>query len=178
MALDVAGVARCHAVNLLDLSDPGNPDTDALGHLTLFPIGADGEAVGPVVEEALRRYVTSVPRLMGVELHIGSPERVRFDVRITVRPTADADPAAVAEDVSAAIRDAYAPARYGFDSNAPGLWVPSSESIRHFDVAAVAQSTAQVAGVIDCTLNGGTEVRMSGFAPLPDLGNLDVSVAA
>jgi hypothetical protein len=187
-SLDVPGVDRAAAINLLDPSaDPEPPsivhpltDLDELGHVTVFPLDVEGNPVDEITKAAVLAYLTGEERPLGVTVHVEDAEITTLAVVAEIRLTRDGDPDVTPGEVEDAIAAYFDRANWGRDDQAAGLWqLPREEvdrSVRSYDVAHVAAQTFGVAHVVSLTINGFSEVELSGWAPLPDLTSVDVSV--
>lgn len=184
LALDHPSVARAMAVNLLDPANPpaGSDPPSSGGHLTVYAIDPDGEALAAPALAELDALLTGGDRPLNVQVHAAAPTYTTVNVAVTVWPEPNADEAAVTAAVETAVRDLLDPARWAYDQNAAGLWRPPTRNaerqITALMVAHRAASTAGVAGVSAATVNAGAAVTLTGFAPLPRAGTVAVSIAA
>lgn len=184
LPLDIDGVARCLAVRLLnpaDPPDPGDPPASG-GHVTVFPIDALGEPVSAPVATQVHDLLAGGDRPLNVTVHVEEPTYTTVNVAMTVWLDPDVDEAAVLDAVEAALTDALSPALWAADPAAPGRWRKPTRDVERrvsaFDMAHAADSVPGVAGVDTCTVGGGAEVALPGFAPLPRPGAISVSVAS
>ncbi|WP_217913249.1 baseplate J/gp47 family protein [Miltoncostaea marina] len=182
MTLDHEAVARAMAVNLLDPAAPPAPGDDPAsgGHVTVFPVDVAGLPLSPADAAEVAAMLTGPERPLNVIVHVEEPTYTTVDVAITFRLEPGVDGPAMEAAVAAAISDYLSPATWALDEAAPGRWRPPDDAarvIRHFDIAHVADSLAGVAGVVTCTVNGGTSVTMTGWAPLPSPGTIVATAA-
>lgn len=175
-ALDTPGVARCLAINLLD---PANPAVTSPGHITLFPLAANGNAVtgasvtpptaGSVAAQLLADVSGPSDRLLQVAVHIGTPSINTFPITFsaTVRPGADG-PATISAAETAA--ETYlSKTDWGRDEDAAGLWRPLS-TVHYLEVAQVIQEVPGIDVLVDLVIDGGRVDRpLTGTAPLPNV---------
>lgn len=185
LALDHPSVARCLAVKLLDPDNPPAPGADPSsgGHITVFPIDAAGQPVSPAVALEVQALLEGGDRPLAVTVHVEAPEYTPLTPAVEIRLEVGADEPTTIAAVQAAITAYSDKANWGLDETAPGRWRgPVSEvdrPVRHYDIAHVADNVFGVAGVVSATVNGGDEVELTGWAPLPDLtGPPVVTVAA
>jgi len=184
LALDHESVARCMAVNLLDPDDPpgSGDEPEAGGHVTVFPIDVAGQPIAGADIDEVEALLTGDERPLNVMVHVAEPTYTEVDVAISVRLEPGADPDAMATTVEDAVRAHLSPATWAIDATEPGRWrapqTTAERTIRHFDIAHVADSVPGVAGVTACTVNGGTAVPLLGWAPLPDPGSITATVVS
>lgn len=178
MALDKPFVARAIAVNLLDLT---GPTEDRTGHVSVFALDEAGAAIVGAQATELLNYLdgteTGDEKVMNVQVHVGTATLTDIDVVLSYVPEDGAGETVTTAAVEAVIAAYFDPALWSFDEAAAGLWENDGEPVRHFDVASVARAVDGVAHVATCTLNGGTSVTLTGYAPLPRLDVLTVTVA-
>lgn len=165
-AVGQPGVERCKAINRADPDHPG----DQPGHLTLYPVHADGTDLSSGDRAALAATFTAIEKVVGATVHVAAVPRVNVTVAITVEQTADA-PGSLATDVAAAITAALSPARFALDPLAAGRFAKiAPASLTVFQVAAAVDDLPGVARVIAVTVNGGTTpVTLAGPLSLPNL---------
>ena len=180
-ALDHPLVARAMAVNLLDpvtTTYPGVLDDE--GHITVFPVTAQGTALVAGDKATLLTALAAGDGPLNVSVHVADPTVTVVDVGVTVQAAPGVAAAGLAAAVQAAVSRLLDPAVWGFDRATPGRWrapaTAEDRTVRDYDVAAVAASVPGVVGVDACTLNGGRTVVMSGWAPLPKAGTVTVTV--
>jgi hypothetical protein len=178
VAQEIPEVARALVLDNYD-ADTGLSDQERT--VSIFPIqasGADVSAPGMTAVEALvaaRREVNWVTR-------VAAPTRTTIDANITVMARAGADLAIVEALVTAAILDEVLnPARHGQPLTGERLTWQQQDTIRVYEVAAV----ARVDGVdyVDEVLLSKTgsapaaaNVTLDGPAPLPEPGTITVTV--
>ena len=171
-ALDHPSVGRAVAVRLLDLDNPTDPPA-AGGHVTVFIADASGLDLPQSVKDEVEASMMGEDRPLAVTVHVGDPERTDITIAVSIRLALGADHDATVAAVQAAIDAAYDPAGYGLDEDAPGHWrVPATtaeRTINEYDVAVIVRDVEGVDRVEDVTINGGAEVTLSGWAPLPNL---------
>lgn len=183
-ALDVPGVARAVAINLLDPASPpaAGVAPSSVGHITVVPIDAAGQPVAGAALAALAATYTTDDRPLAVQVHIGTPTYTDVAVHVELRFTDDADQAAVVAAVEQAIADYLDPATWNLDENVGGRWRPVTNDldrpVREYDIATIAGNVEGVAGVTLVTLNGADVVDLPGWAPLPNATTIDVVAAA
>ncbi len=165
-ALNQAGVERCKAVNR---TDPGSPG-DQPGHITLYPVHADGSDLSSLERTALANTFLATEKVVGATVHVAPVPRVNVTVAITVEATADA-PGSLATDVQAAITAALAPSAFAFDALEAGKFAriaPTSLTI--FQVSAAVDDLPGVNRVTAVTVNGGSAaVSLPAPLSLPNL---------
>jgi hypothetical protein len=181
-ALDIPEVDRALAVNLLDPDNPPAPEEDpaSLGHVTVFPLTATGEALVGPPRAALAASYTTTDRPLAVQVHIADPTVTDLDVTITFRLAPGADEDDTLAGVSAALTAYLDPATWMLDETVGGRWRrpnPIDRPVREYDIATVAALVDGVAGVTAVTINGVEEVDLPGWAPLPNLTNLTMTIA-
>jgi hypothetical protein len=184
-ALDHPSVARAVAVRLLDLDNPPAPgdDPSSGGHVTVFTADAAGNPNTAGVKLEVIALMYGEDRPLAVTVHAGDPEYTDVQPAVTIRLEPGADAALTQAAVGAALLAAFDKSAYGLDEDAPGRWRPPSTDderrITHYDVAAVALATQGVGAVTEATVNGGDEVALTGWAPLPNVpAPIVVTVAA
>jgi len=165
-ALNQSGVERCKAVNRTDPDNPG----DQPGHITLFPVHADGTDLSSGDRTALAATFAAIEKVVGATVHVAAVPRVDVTVAITVEQTADA-PGSLATDVAAAITTALSPARFALDPLAAGRFAKiAPASLTVYQVAAAVDDLPGVARVLAVTVNGGTTpVTLAAPLSLPNL---------
>ncbi len=165
-ALNTAGVERCKAVNR---TDPGNAG-DQPGHITLYPVHADGSDLSSLERTALADTFDATEKVVGATVHVAPVPRVNVTVAITVEATADA-PGSLSTDVASAITAALAPSAFAYDKLAAGRFAKvAPTSLTVFQVAAAVDDLPGVARVISVTVNGGTSaVALPAPLSLPNL---------
>jgi hypothetical protein len=178
-ALDHPSVAAAMAVRLLnDEVYPGPPAS--AGHVHLFTRDAAGQPNVTAVQDELLAMMQGEDRPLAVTVHAGDPTYTPFAIDVTVRLSAGADEPATVTLVEAALVAAYDPAVYGIDSDAPGRWRPpvttADRTISQYDVAAVIDDLEGVEGVVDVEIEGVASIELDGWAPLPDLTAVTVTV--
>lgn len=185
ITLDHPAAARCVAVNLLDLgagSGSGDDEDGSPGHISVFPIDANGGPVTGSAPAEILALLSGDERPLNVTVHVGEPEYTTVNVELEYRLEPDATEEVVAPAIAAAIQAYLSPATWALDESTPGRWrAPVSaadRTITAFDVAHVADSVPGVNGVTDCEVNAGAVVFLSGWAPLPQPGTILTSVAA
>jgi hypothetical protein len=175
LALEHPSVARAMAVRLLDPADPPAPGDDPStgGHITLFTHDAEGQANSTEVKDEVVALLYGENRPLAITVHAEDPTPNDLALAVSIRLERDADEDATVAAVEDALLSAYDPRTYSYDRAAPGLWrAPTTDeerTVRHYDVAHVADTVPGVAGVTAATVNGGTSVVMTGWAPLPNL---------
>jgi uncharacterized phage protein gp47/JayE len=184
LALDQPDVARAMAVNLLDLDATptwtSGATPDAGGHISVFCVDTTGNAISGDAAAEVVELLAGDDRPLNVLVHVGDPTFTRIDVAITIRILPEADPVSMRSLVEAAIVAYLDPAQWAADPDEPGRWrapaATGDRTVRHFDVAHIAEQVPGVTGVVACTLNGGTSVTLGGWAPLPQPGEIAVTV--
>lgn len=171
-ALDTPGVARAMAVRLLNAEVyPATPAS--AGHITVFGVDANGNALAAGVKTAVVASMQGADRPQSVTVHAADPTYNNLTITASIRLELGADSAATVAAVQDALNTAYSKATWGFDADAPGDWRPPTtteeRTIRTFDVAAVIDDIPGVAAVTAVTVNGGTSLVLTGYAPLPTL---------
>lgn len=151
-ATDLTVVERAAAVNLLNPADPG---VESTGHITLYPVDANGDALGPTDVDALIALFASIDRPLNVTVHVEAPTYVDVTVAVTVRAAA-ADAATDLEGrVQAAIESLIDKATWDADPAAPGGWAQvRSTALTIFDVSAAIDDLDDVLAVTAVSLNG------------------------
>lgn len=181
IALDVPGVARALAVNLLD---PGNPPApgdppEAGGHLTVFAVDEAGEPVASPVAAEVEALLMGAERPLNVTVHVDDPTYTEIDVAVEVRLAEGATEEEMEPLIAAAVAEHLSPATWARDEGAPGLWrMPpglSDLSAHDYEVAHVVRLVPGVDRVLSVTLDGGAVVNLAGFAPLPRTGEIVVT---
>jgi hypothetical protein len=169
-ALDHPSVAAALAVrHLNNEAYPGPPASE--GYVKLFLRGPTGLGVPSGVKAEVIEMMAGADRPLGVTVTVGDPELVSINITVSVRLKIGTDEAAAVEAVQAAITNAYNPAGYAFDPSYPGNWKPPTtfvdRLITQFDVAALIDDLEGVDKVTDVSINGDTDVSLTGWAPLP-----------
>lgn len=171
-ALDTPGVARAVAVRLLNNEVyPATPATP--GYVTVFLADANGAPVSAGIKTDVINSMQGTDRPQAVTVLAADPTVNNLTIAASITLKLGADQTATVTAVQTALENAYSPANYGFDSDAPGNWSPPTtteqRTIRTFDVAAVIDDVDGVDAVTDVTINGGASVVLTGWAPLPTL---------
>lgn len=171
-ALDVAGVYRAVAVRLLNAEVyPATPASP--GHVTIFGVDSAGNALSAGTKAAIIAAMQGTDRPQSVTVHTQDPTVTNLTIAVTIRLEIGADQPSTVAAVQAALNTAYSKANWGFDADVAGKWraptTTSERTITTFDVAAVIDDVAGVDAVTVVTINGGSSVTMSGWAPLPNL---------
>lgn len=181
--LEVPGVARCLAVRLLDPAnppDPGDPPSSG-GHVTVYPIDSEGQPVSPAVASQVGDLLSGDDRPVNVTVHVEEPTYTTIDVDITIWLAPDADESATESAVEDAIRQALSPGMWALDPLAPGRWRKpiraEDATVNDYMIAHIAGSVPGVAGVSAVAVNSGSSATLSGFAPLPEPGTINVTVS-
>lgn len=187
-ALDVPGVDRAAALNLLD---PGPHPTpigtdpyvllDELGHVTVFAIDIEGNLVDATTRAAILAYLSGEDRPIGVTPHVASATLTNLAVVATIRIDPGADPDSTVSSAAGAVQTYFDRAQWRRVTSEPGLWaIPRTvldRPVRAFDVAHAIETVAGVSSTVTCTVNGAAAVTLAGWAPLPNLTSASVSIA-
>jgi hypothetical protein len=178
-ALDHPSVGRALAVRLLDLDNPTDPPA-AGGHVTVFIAGYAGEDLPLAVADEVEESMMGEDRPSNVTVHVGSPTRTDVTIAVQIRLAADADHDATVAAVEGAIEAAYDPARFQLDEDAPGRWraprTVEERVINRYDVVSVIDDIPGLGRIENVTVNGGSQVTLDGWAPLPNLTSVTVTV--
>lgn len=179
-AIDHPSVGRAVAVRLLNLDAPTDPPA-AAGHVTVFIAGFAGEDLPLAVKDEVADSMIGDDRPLSVTVHVGNPTRTNVTIAVIITLEEGADNPATVAAVEDAITAAFSPAVYGLDSNAPGRWQPpvttAEREINRYDVVSVIDDIDGVAKITNVTVNGGASVSLTGWAPLPNLTSVTVTVA-
>jgi hypothetical protein len=162
-------VARALAINRYD---PGLPvDTDAEGHISVFPHDATGAVIGSTARGEIAADMEA-NRINGLVVHVLDPTYTRVDVRFTARCYADFDPAVVEAAAEQAVLDFLDPATWGRGDDPTVDWVDEPTLYRN-DLIGVVSNVDGIRHVDTLTLAvyGGTQgtadVTLAGPASLP-----------
>jgi uncharacterized phage protein gp47/JayE len=163
--LDVAGVARCRAINLFD---PATPGVEKPGHISIVPIDVNGEPVSPAVaQDALDAVTGEDERPLQVVPHVTQPTYTPVDVAFTITVVSGADPGSVVDAAQAAVRSYLSPATWGLDEQVAGRW-RAIDVVYRFEIAQVIQQSNGVDLLQEVTLNGAEQdVALTGLVALP-----------
>lgn len=187
IALDVAGVERAIAVNLLDPANPpaGEDPPASGGHITVYPIDEDGDPVAQPVADAVEALLMGDERPLNVTVHVAEPTYTEVDVDVEVRLEADASEVEMEPLIAAAIAEHLSPATWARDDDAPGRWrqppTASDLQVRDYEIAYVVRSVPGVERVLSLTVDEaggstpGPTLDLDGFAPLPRPGTITVT---
>lgn len=183
LALDHPSVARALAVNLLDPANPPAYPTvpSTAGHVTVYPVDSAGQPLSAgVMGEVLAMLAAN--RVLNVAVHVEAPTLVAVNVVASVWPRDGYTAADAIQGATTGIQAFLAPALWGRDSEAPGLWsspdLAAERVVTSLMVAAAAKNASPaVGGVAAVTVNGGSSVALPGWAVLPQLGTLTVTAA-
>lgn len=179
-AIDDPNVGAAVAVRLLDLTAPTDPPA-AGGHVTVFVKGFAGEDLAQPIKDAIAASMMGDDRPLAVTVHVGDFERTDVSVSIIFTLSEGADHDATVAAVEDTITAAYDPAVFGFDADAPGRHRPPRDTtereINRYDVVALIDDLDGVEKITNVTVNGGSAVSLTGWAPLPNLTSVTATVA-
>lgn len=118
-ALDISGVARARCVPERDLtaSTSAARAAERPGHVSVLIVPHGGAPIE--IDRVIERVRASLEprRLLGTTVHVGQPDYVPVDVRLTLTVGAEASPQVVREQAVSAINRFFDPRRGGPDGN-------------------------------------------------------------
>jgi hypothetical protein len=146
----------------------------------VFIAGYAGEDLPLAVADEVEESMMGEDRPSNVTVHVGSPTRTDVTIAVQIRLAADADHDATVAAVEGAIEAAYDPARFQLDEDAPGRWraprTVEERVINRYDVVSVIDDIPGLGRIENVTVNGGSQVTLDGWAPLPNLTSVTVTV--
>jgi uncharacterized phage protein gp47/JayE len=156
-ALSRVGIGRALT---LDNYDPAAPGVTTFGHVTVAVAGLDGLAIDPtLMEEA--RLALAEQALASLSIHVIAPTYTPVDIAVTVKAAPGWSETAVQASVTAALEAWINPLTWAWD-----------DSATQFEIVAV---VGNAPGVREVTAAPAT-VDLTGVAPLPTLGAIEVTV--
>jgi hypothetical protein len=194
--IDARAVAGIERALCIPGFDPGDESEDNPLMFTVFPVDADGEAVGePVKDELELRQSLKIPS--GVINHVADPTYTEVDAETEIVVLAGYDSAAVIAAVEEALAAYLSPARWGTptagDATTSSAWenatfVFYNEVIAEIDrVQGVDRVSRLLIGEADLGSGSGSgsgagglgtaDVELAGPAPLTRPGTITVTAA-
>lgn len=181
-ALDHPAAARALAVSLFDPASPTDPP-DSPGHVTVWVVDEAGAPLPAAQRTEVKALLEPPGRVLNVQVHVEAPTVVAVNVVASVWPTDGFSAADAIAGATMAISDYLDPARWGLETEAPGLWSTPDRAAERMVTdlgvaAAIRKASPAVAGVSSVTVNGGASVSLAGWATLPNAGTVTVTEAA
>lgn len=157
-ALSRVGVGRAL---VLDNYDPVAPGATTYGHVTVAVAGLDGLAVEPSLMDETR-VALAEQALASLSIHVIAPTYTPIDVAVTVKALPGWSEADVTASVEAALTAWINPLTWSWD-----------DSATQFEIVTVVGNAPGVREVIAAPAT----IDLTGVAPLPTLGTIEVTVA-
>lgn len=182
VAQEVDGVARALVIDGYD-HDTGLDEQERT--VSIYPVGVDGQPVGPTRKTAIRELVEARREVNWVA-RVADPTYTTVEVEITVaKRDSTVDDTVLADAVEAAINSQIlSPARHGLPLSGDRLTWRNRTQIRRYEVASIADLVEGVEYVASVRLAAAgdpladADVTLDGPAPLPEPGNVTVTVVA